>query len=59
MSLLHNVLVLPTKPALVDKHLIAKERLKIMRTGACDKTTNTLLDGEGIHNRLNDDDFIV
>ena len=47
------------KPALADKHLIVKERLKFMRVGACDPTTNTLFDGEGMYNQLNDDGFIV
>ena len=36
------------KLALADKHLIVKERLTLMRTGACDPTTNTLLDGDGV-----------
>ena len=58
ISLLHNILMLP-KTALADKYMIVKERLKLVRAGVCDKTTNTLLDSEGIYNRLNDDSFII
>ena len=36
------------KIALANKHLIVKETLKCMYAGACDPTTNTSLDGEGI-----------
>ena len=49
----------PKKPALADNHLIVKERLKLMRAGACDKTTNTSLMGDGIYGRLNDDGYIL
>ena len=57
MYLLHNNLVL-TK-IVADEYLIVKERLKVMRTGACDKITIISIDSEGIYNRLNDDGSIV
>ena len=42
-------------PALANKHLIVKERPKLIRAGACDRTTNTSLMGDSIYVRLNDD----
>ena len=36
------------KLAPANKHVIAKERATLMWAGACDPTTNTLLDGDGV-----------
>ena len=49
----------PRKSVLADKHLIVKEILKLMRAGACDKTTNTSLTGDGVYDCLNEDEFIL
>ena len=52
MSLLHKDLVLTKKMALADKYLIVKDRLKLIRAGACDPMTDTSPSGDGIQGSL-------
>ena len=59
MSLLHNDLVLTRKTTLADKHLSMKDRLKLMRAGACDPMANTSFLGNGIQDSLNKGEFIL
>ena len=47
------------KPALADKHLITKERLKLVMAGACDPNTNISLTGKDTYSRLLDADSVL